>query len=248
MKSGDRHVVDRHRRTDPDCSRGLRLPRDRRRPDKLADPQDRPSSRGHVRRVCRPAGEAASTVLDPGLAFPRSPDSDASTIVRFATGSRTKPGTPRNLARGWPARTPSPPPTHCPPKARRTSHPRLTAWRGDGCYLTAGHHRPGGSGEVRPASAAAPGSVRTREGAALADAPGREPPPSFPADAIGLVVLPVSGHAFPLGQLAPFRAVAGLSSALACRRRALEPVEKVVTGPAAAGCTVPLDALHGGFA
>ena len=58
--------------------------------------------------------------------------------------------------------------------------PRLTAWRGAGCCVTAGHHRPGGSGEVRPASAAAPGSVRTREGAASADAPGADSPPPFP--------------------------------------------------------------------
>jgi hypothetical protein len=54
------------------------------------------------------------------------------------------------------------------------------ARRGAGCRVTAGYHRPGGSGEVRPASAAAPGSVRTREGAALADAPGTDGPPPFP--------------------------------------------------------------------
>jgi hypothetical protein len=45
--------------------------------------------------------------------------------------------------------------------------------------VTASHHRPGGSGEVRAAPAAAPGSVRTREGAALADAPGADSPPSL---------------------------------------------------------------------
>ena len=49
--------------------------------------------------------------------------------------------------------------------------PRGFAWRSAGCRVTAGHHRPGGSGDGRPASAAAPGSVRTREGAAFADAP-----------------------------------------------------------------------------
>ena len=76
--------------------------------------------------------------------------------------------------------------------------------------MTAGHHRPGGGGEIRPESAAAPGSVRTREGAASADAPGADSPPTFPADAIGLVVLPVSVHAFSSGQLAPFCAAAGL--------------------------------------
>jgi hypothetical protein len=51
----------------------------------------------------------------------------------------------------------------------------------------------------------APGSVRTREGAASADAQGADSPLPFPAAAIGLVVLPVSVHAFALGQLAPFR-------------------------------------------
>jgi hypothetical protein len=34
---------------------------------------------------------------------------------------------------------------------------------------------------------------------ALADAPGADRPPPFPADAIGLVVLPVPVHAFPRG-------------------------------------------------
>ena len=57
--------------------------------------------------------------------------------------------------------------------------PRLSAWRGAGCRVTAGHHRPGGSGDGRPASAVAPGSVRTREGAAPADAPGADSPPPF---------------------------------------------------------------------
>ena len=76
--------------------------------------------------------------------------------------------------------------------------------------MTAGHHRPGGSGGTRAASAAAPGSVRTREGAALADAQGAESPPDFPAATIGLVVLAAPVHAFPPGQLAPFRATAGL--------------------------------------
>jgi hypothetical protein len=57
--------------------------------------------------------------------------------------------------------------------------PRLTAWHGAGCRVTAGHHRPGGSGGGRPASAAAPGSVRTREGAASADTPGRGQSPAF---------------------------------------------------------------------
>jgi hypothetical protein len=83
-------------------------------------------------------------------------------------------------------------------------------WRGAGCCVTAGCHRPGGSGEDRAASAAAPGSVRTREGAALADAPGGDSLPAFPVNAIGLVVLPVSVHAVPPGQVVRWWAVAGL--------------------------------------
>ena len=82
--------------------------------------------------------------------------------------------------------------------------PAAFAWRGAGCCVTAGHHRPGGSGDGRPASAAAPGSVPHARGRGLSRRPGRGQSPAFPADAIGLVVLPVSVHAFPLGQLAPF--------------------------------------------
>jgi len=53
------------------------------------------------------------------------------------------------------------------------------ASRGADCSVMAGHHQPRGSGDGSPASAAAPGSVRTREGAALADAAGaNSPPPS----------------------------------------------------------------------
>jgi hypothetical protein len=102
-----------------------------------------------------------------------------------------------------------------------------SAWRGaEGC-VTAGHHRPGGSGDSRLASAATPVRASAREGAALADAPGADSPPTFSADAIGLMVLPVSVHAFPLGHFAPFRAGPGRNPArLACRRRALETVEK----------------------
>jgi hypothetical protein len=67
-----------------------------------------------------------------------------------------------------------------------------------------GHNLPGDSGDGRPTSAAAPGSVRTREGGAFADVPGADSPPPFPPIAIGLVVLPVSVDAFVLGQLAHF--------------------------------------------
>jgi len=54
------------------------------------------------------------------------------------------------------------------------------------------------------ASAAAPGSVRTREGAALADAPGADSPP-LPAAATGLVVVPGSVNALHLASSRPLR-------------------------------------------
>jgi hypothetical protein len=63
--------------------------------------------------------------------------------------------------------------------ARRTGQLRLSQGVMAKVSVTTGHHRLGGSGDSRPASAAAPGSVRTREGAALADAPGRGQAPSF---------------------------------------------------------------------
>jgi hypothetical protein len=114
------------------------------------------------------------------------------------------------------------------------------AWRGARCSVTAGHHRPGGSGDSRLASAAAPGSVRTREGAAVADALGADSP-RLSGDAIGLVVLPVSVHAFPPGQLASSALLPGCGPALACRRRALEAVEKVVAfTPACLGVSAVL--------
>ena len=102
--------------------------------------------------------------------------------------------------------------------------------------MTASHHRPGGSGDSRPASAAAPGSAPAREGAASADAPGADSPPPFPAGAIGLVVHARTQSRFPLRPLRVLSSrslCAGSARALACRRRALEAVEKVVTGPTA---------------
>jgi hypothetical protein len=109
--------------------------------------------------------------------------------------------------------------------------PRDFAWRGAGRPRDGGSPPACGSVDGRPASAAAPGSVRTREGAASADAPRRGQSPAFPADANGLAVLPVSVHAFPLGQLAPLALLPGCGPALARQRCALEAVEKVVTGP-----------------
>jgi hypothetical protein len=109
--------------------------------------------------------------------------------------------------------------------------PRLTAWRGAGCCVTAGHHRPGGGGDGRPVSAAAPGSVRTREGAASADTQARAVPHLPPPPSAWWC-----GPQFALSQPAISRPAVvepGCGPALACRRRALEAVEKVVTGPTA---------------
>ena len=93
------------------------------------------------------------------------------------------------------------------------------------CCVTADLHRLGGSGDGRPASAAAPGSVRTREGAASADAPSTDRPPPFPSPSARWCC-----------RLAPARSAArapallsGRGPALACRRRALEGVQQVCT-------------------
>ena len=63
-RSGDQHVVDLHRDADPVRSRDLWLHLVDRRPETFSDPQDRPYSREHVRRVWQPRAEAASTVLE----------------------------------------------------------------------------------------------------------------------------------------------------------------------------------------
>jgi hypothetical protein len=89
-----------------------------------------------------------------------------------------------------------------------------SAWRGAECSVTAGHHRPGGIGDSGPASARRARQRPHARGRGLSRRP-RTPdrPLTFPADAIGLVVLPLSVHAFALGQLALFmiawRALAG---------------------------------------
>ena len=71
------------------------------------------------------------------------------------------------------------------------------AWRGVVCCVTAGHHRPGGSGDGRPASARRARQRPHARGRGLSRRPRRGEPPVFPAGAIGLVVLPVSVHALP---------------------------------------------------
>ena len=77
--------------------------------------------------------------------------------------------------------------------------------------VTAGHHRPAGSGDSRPASAAAPVSAPAREGAAQPPPPrARTVPRSFPAKALALVVLPVSVHALLFPATSRFCAASGL--------------------------------------
>jgi hypothetical protein len=97
------------------------------------------------------------------------------------------------------------------------------AWCGAGCSVSAGHHRPGGSGDGRPASAAAPGSVRPREGAASADAPGHGQTPAFPRRRHRPGGAARLSSRFPSR---PARALLRCSRAgvrrLACRRRALD--------------------------
>ena len=54
--------------------------------------------------------------------------------------------------------------------------------------MTANNHRPAGSGDGRPVSAAAPDSARAREGAAQPTPRARTDPRPFPAEALALVV------------------------------------------------------------
>jgi hypothetical protein len=76
------------------------------------------------------------------------------------------------------------------------------AWRGaEGC-VTAGHHRPSGSGDGPGVGRRARQRPHAR-GRGLSRRPGRGQSPALPG-ATGLVVLPVSVHALPLGQLAAF--------------------------------------------
>jgi hypothetical protein len=61
--------------------------------------------------------------------------------------------------------------------------------------VTASNHRPAGSGDSRPASAAAPGSVHTREGEAQPTPRARTDPCPFPAETLALVATLALPHA-----------------------------------------------------
>lgn len=127
--------------------------------------------------------------------------------------------------------------------------PALIGYRGAEDSRNGEQPPPTGSGDSRPASAAAPVSAPAREGAALADAPGATDPRPFPAEALVLVVMhsprpTLSLFAIASSALDP---CAGWGPALACRRRALEAVEKVVTAQGQDVCQAPLDVRHRGL-
>ena len=58
--------------------------------------------------------------------------------------------------------------------------PAAFAWRGAGCCVTAGHHRSGGSGDGRPASARRAPQRPHARGRGLSRRPGRGRSPAFP--------------------------------------------------------------------
>jgi hypothetical protein len=78
----------------------------------------------------------------------------------------------------------------------------------------------------------------------MADAPRRTGPRHFAAEAIGLVVIPAGPRTICLGTSRLLLCVRVAARTMACRRRALEAVEKVVTGilldggPGPAGLTL----------
>ena len=83
------------------------------------------------------------------------------------------------------------------------------ASRDAGRRATAGRHRPQEAGVDARRRRRVLGSAPARERARQADAPATDRPPPFRA-AIGLVVLPVSVHAFALGHRASSCAASGL--------------------------------------
>ncbi len=103
--------------------------------------------------------------------------------------------------------------------------PRVARCR---CRVTAGHHRPAGSGDSRPASARRARQRPRARGRGIGRRPrARAVPRSFPAEALVLVVLPVSVHEllFPVtSRSSALRPASG--PALACRRRALDDREE----------------------
>jgi hypothetical protein len=93
------------------------------------------------------------------------------------------------------------------------------------------------SGADRPVPAARPRQRPARERARHAGAPGADLSPPFPAEALALVIIPTTPHAFTLRHIAP-SALDPFAPGLARRWRepqasALETVEKVVTAPEA---------------
>jgi hypothetical protein len=101
--------------------------------------------------------------------------------------------------------------------------PPVFAWRGAGCCVTAGHHRPGGSGDARLASAA-----RTRQRPRAREAaPGRRPKsgqsPAFPRRHHRPGGPPRLRLRFPSRPArALVRCVRAEARRVACRRRVLE--------------------------
>ena len=97
--------------------------------------------------------------------------------------------------------------------------------------MTASNHRPAGSGDSRPASAAAPGSAPAREGG-HSRRPGADRPRPSTAEALALVVKLALSHSLSLRHFASPGAdpCAGLARAWRePQASALEAVEKVVT-------------------
>ena len=83
--------------------------------------------------------------------------------------------------------------------------------------MTASNHRPAGSGDSRPASAASPGSAPAREGEAQPTPWARTAPRPFPAGALALVVTLALSHASQLRHFASsvLRSLRGLGPRLA---------------------------------
>jgi hypothetical protein len=107
-----------------------------------------------------------------------------------------------------------------------------------------GYHWPTVAGQL-PGVGGAPVRASAREGATWPTPHGGRFPP-FPAEVIGLVVIPAEPNAFYLGTSRFPQCVRAEARTVACRRRALEAVEKVVTTRKGYRCAVPLDALHMG--
>ena len=119
---------------------------------------------------------------------------------------------------------------------RWTGHPHRSAKRSAGDRVTAGNHRPAGSGDSRPASAAAPGSAPAREGEAQPTPRARTDPRPFSAPAPALVVMLAPTHSSP-GTSRLQHSISCAGSACAWREpqasalEAVKAVKKFVTDP-----------------